>query len=59
MFVFFTETGLEGVYLISHALLTLKTTFNKRTYELACQYIVCYKSCAPEHHKKSHYALQW
>ena len=21
--------------------------------------IVCYKSCVPEHHKKSHYALQW
>ena len=35
---FFTETGLEGVYIISHALLTPKTTFNKCTYELACQY---------------------
>ena len=35
---FFTETGLEGVYLISHALTTPKTTFNKCTYELACQY---------------------
>ena len=38
MFVFFIETGLEGVYIISHALLTPKTTFNKCTYELACQY---------------------
>ena len=35
---FFTETGLEGVYLTSHALLTPKTTFNKCMYELACQY---------------------
>ena len=34
MFVFFTETGLQGVYLISHALLTLKTTFS---------YGFCYK----------------
>ena len=33
-----TETGLEGVYITSHALLTPKTTFNKCTYELACQY---------------------
>ena len=37
-YVFFTETGLEGVYITSHALLTPKTTFNKCTYELACQY---------------------
>ena len=29
--MFFTETGLEGVYIISHALLTPKTTFNKCT----------------------------
>ena len=36
--IFFTETGLEGVYIISHAFLTPKTTFNKCTYELACQY---------------------
>ena len=36
--MFFTETGLEGVYIIAHALLTPKTTFNKCTYELACQY---------------------
>ena len=36
--LFFTETGLEGVYLISHALSTPKTTFNKCMYELACQY---------------------
>ena len=36
--MFFTETGHEGVYLISHALSTPKTTFNKCTYELACQY---------------------
>ena len=36
--MFFTETGLEGVYLISQALSTPKTTFNKCTYELACQY---------------------
>ena len=35
---FNTETELEGVYIISHALLTPKTTFNKCTYELACQY---------------------
>ena len=35
---FFIETGHEGVYIISHALLTPKTTFNKCTYELACQY---------------------
>ena len=35
---FFTETGLEGIYFISHALSTPKTTFNKCTYELACQY---------------------
>ena len=35
---FFTETGLEGVYITLHALLTPKTTFNKCTYELACQY---------------------
>ena len=37
MFVF-TETILEGVHLISHALSTQKTTFNKCTYEPACQY---------------------
>ena len=36
--MFFTETGLEGVYIISHSPLTPKTTFNKCTYELACQY---------------------
>ena len=36
--LFFTETGLERVYLILHALSTPKTTFNKCTYELACQY---------------------
>ena len=35
---FYTETGLKGVYIISHALLTPKTAFNKCTYELACQY---------------------
>ena len=35
---FLIETGLEGVYIILHALLTPKTTFNKCTYELACQY---------------------
>ena len=35
---FLTETGLEGVYLISQALSIPKTTFNKYTYELACQY---------------------
>ena len=38
VFFVFIETGLEGVYIISHALLTPKTTFNKCTYELACQY---------------------
>ena len=35
---FFIETGLEVVYIISHALLAPKTTFNKCKYELACQY---------------------
>ena len=36
---FVTGAGLAGVciYIISHALLTLKTTFNKCMYELACQ----------------------
>ena len=37
-YVFFIETGHEGVYIISHALLTPKATCNKCTYELACQY---------------------
>ena len=34
---------------------------NARMNYIACQYnyIMCYKSCVSEHHKKSHYALQW
>ena len=38
MLFFLIETGLEGAYIILHALLTPKTTLNKCTYELACQY---------------------
>ena len=38
MFAFLLQELQYIYYIISHAVSTLKTTFNKCTYEIACQY---------------------